>query len=169
MLPPDAADLPVQAVLDELETLLARSDARSCAQLRGHSRQVSGQHTSTLLSRRNSYSTVLDRAAAGAGDGHSSSSHSGRHSALHSRQSLDWELTSCAECLSRTSSSRRRSSSHPGGQGSGGSGSRGSSSRGSEYGSVGDADSSDRFRRTVVDSTEVRDEIRQHLQMVRAL
>ena len=72
VLPPDAADLPVQAVLDELDTLLAKSDElRSSVQLRS-SRQVSGQHTSTHLSRRNSLSALdkplLSAAAAAAAE-----------------------------------------------------------------------------------------------------
>jgi hypothetical protein len=96
VLPPDAADLPVQAVLDELETLLAKSDElRSSAQLRS-SRQVSGQHTSAHLTPRHSLS-ALERPGAG------SAAPSFHSSSLHSS---DWDE------LDR-GSSRRRSSSQP--------------------------------------------------------
>jgi hypothetical protein len=151
VLPPDAADLPVQAVLDELETLLAKSDElRSSVQLRS-SRNASGQHTSTHLSRRNSLS-VLDRplmaAVAAPSDG---------SSVLHSRHSTEWEEAA--------RSSRRRSSSQPASARSRDGSS--SSCRRTGDSTAGDGDLEDRFDRTMLDSTEVRDEIRQHLQMVR--
>ena len=159
VLPPDAADLPVQAVLDELETLLAKSDElRSSVQLRS-SRNASGQHTSTHLSRRNSLS-VLDRPLMAA-----VAAPSGRSSVLHSRHSTEWEEAA--------RSSRRRSSSQPASarsrDGSSSSCRDGSSSSCRRTGdsTAGDGDLEDRFDRTMLDSTEVRDEIRQHLQMVR--
>lgn len=155
MLPPDAADLPVQAVLDELDTLLAKSDElRSSVQLRS-SRNVSGQHTSTHLSRRNSFS-VLDRplAAAAAELSAAAAEVGAGGSILHSRGSTEWDEAA--------RSSRRRSSSQP--PSGRGAGSRSRSS--SRHRSRGDGDVDDSFDRTMLDSTEARDEIRQHLQMV---
>lgn len=179
VLPPDAADLPVQAVLDELETLLAKSDLRTSAQLRNNnnsssSRQTSGQHTSTARSRRNSLSCTLDLSKV------TQASTSGSSATLHSCQS-GWDQSqsqsSSNQCSAR---GRRRSSSQPPATDRSGrsdvaaaaattsttSSSGGGASGGG--GGVGDCDSTmaDRFTRTVLDSTEVQDEIRQHLQMV---
>lgn len=153
MLPPDAADLPMQAVLDELDTLLAKSDElRSSVQLRS-SRQVSGQHTSTHLSRRSSFSALDKPLTAAATAGVSAGS-----SILHSGRSTDWDEAA--------RSSRRRSNSQPP-AGDRGADAASSSSRSSGLHSRVEGDMEDNFDRSVLDSTEVRDEIRQHLQMVR--
>jgi hypothetical protein len=144
----------MQAVLDELDTLLAKSDElRSSVQLRS-SRQVSGQHTSTHLSRRSSFSTLDRPLTAAAAAGVSAGS-----SILHSGRSTDWDEAA--------RSSRRRSNSQPpaGDRGAGAGSS--SSRRSSALHSCVDDDMEDSFDRPVLDSKEVRDEIRQHLQMVR--
>lgn len=147
VLPPDAADLPVQAVLDELDTLLAKSDElRSSVQLRS-SRQVSGQHTSTHLSRRNSLSALdkplLSAAAAAAAEARAGSG-------------TEWE--------DAARSSRRRSSSQPPAADR----PRRSSSRSSVLHIRVNADADTGLTRTtMLDSTEARDEIKQHLCMVR--
>lgn len=146
VLPPDAADLPVQAVLDELDTLLAKSDElRSSVQLRS-SRQVSGQHTSTHLSRRNSLSALdkpLLSAAAAA--------------AVEARAGSGTEWEEAARSGRRRSSSQPPAADRP---------SR-SSSRSSVLHSRVNVDAETGLTRTMPDSTEARDEIKQHLCMVR--
>lgn len=140
VLPPDAADLPVQAVIDELDTLLAKSDElRSSVQLRS-SRQVSGQHTSTHLSRRNSLSALdkplLSAAAAAAAEARAGSG-------------TEWDEA--------TRSSRRRSSSQP--PAADRASPRRSSSRSSVLHSRVDAESG--LTRTVLESTEAQEFTRQ--------
>jgi hypothetical protein len=148
ILPPDAADLPVQAVLDELDSLLAKSDElRSSVQLRS-SRQFPDQHSTATHSTDNSLS-VLDRPLTGT----AAAAHGSSGSMSRSQHSADWDTSG-------------------GGSGQPSPSDAGDDERGSgstkERPSTGDGDLEDSFKRTVLDSTEVRDEIRQHLQMVSA-
>lgn len=150
VLPPDAADLPVQAVLDELDSLLAKSDElRSSVQLRS-SRQFPDQHGVTHAAAANDSLSVLDRPLTGT----AAASHGSSSSMSRSHQSADWDAA--AGSSSQPSAADADADKC------------GSSSSSKERPSTGDGDLEDSFKRTVLDSTEVRDEIRQHLQMVSA-
>jgi hypothetical protein len=149
VLPADAADLPVQAVLDELDSLLAKSDGlRSSVQLRS-SRQFPDQHSATQAAAGKDGLSVLDRPLTG----NTAASHGRSGSMSGSHQSADWDAAAAND------------SSQPSADGA----DDDKSGSSKERPSMGDGDLEDSFKRTVLDSTEARDEIRQHLQMVSVL
>jgi hypothetical protein len=137
-------------VLDELDSLLAKSDElRSSVQLRS-SRQFPDQHSVTHAAAANDSLSVLDRPLTGT----AAASHGSSSSMSRSHQSADWDAA--AGSSSQPSAADADDDKC------------GSSSSSKERPSTGDGDLEDSFKRTVLDSTEVRDEIRQHLQMVSA-